>query len=175
VSCNSMVSGVYIYTVKSDFHVSCYSVESESLIVGSNRISICRITVLRLEYLFIRSNRISMCRVTVWSLESLLVRSARRIGLFFIFCRYRCYPRKGRVTVYKIKFVVIIVPSRDVLLVLSEWCCQRHIMTEDQYACAPIRELCHIAAGKSVGDETFSLPIEICVCHCVIYMLSFIK
>ena len=53
MSCNSMVSGVYIYTVKSDFHVSCYSVESESLIVGSNRISMCRITVLRLNiYLY---------------------------------------------------------------------------------------------------------------------------
>ena len=43
----------------------------------SNRISVCRITVLCLESLLVRSNRISVCRMTVWCLESLLVRSNR--------------------------------------------------------------------------------------------------
>jgi len=44
--------------------VLCYSIESEIVFVRSNRISMCRVTLLCLEFLFVRSNRISTCRVT---------------------------------------------------------------------------------------------------------------
>jgi len=70
VSCYSVKSGISGQP-EADFHVLYYSIESGiSIGIQSNRISICRVTVLSLEFLFVRSNRISMCRIPVLSLES---------------------------------------------------------------------------------------------------------
>ena len=141
----------------------------------------CRVTVMSLESLLVRSNRfsvsccysvesgisiytvdqrrISMCRIT-----------ARRIGLFFS-GRNRCYALRCGVTAYNIKFVMVEVPAGNVLGKFSERFSQRNVMTEDQYTYAVIiRVHDYITAEKSMRCDAFSLPIEICVCHCKIYM-----
>ena len=62
----SVVSGIYIdwYGQIGFPYVALQVWCLESILVRSNRISVCRIPVWCLESLLVRSNRISVCRIT---------------------------------------------------------------------------------------------------------------
>ena len=100
-------SGISTGTVKYDFCGSYHSVVSGISICTVNRIYICRITMVWLEFLFVRSNRVSVCRITVLSLESLFVRSNR----IYVFC----------ITVLSLEFLFVRSNRISTSLVLQCW------------------------------------------------------